>query len=67
MKEYSRYKYNIQDNNPPSLKPLMPSRSRYYTHLNSHMHAHTYIHEEIRHTTPGCTVSSCAARAKESH
>lgn len=38
MKEYSRYKYNIQDNNPPSHHLLTPP---YYTHTNTHMNRYT--------------------------
>lgn len=44
MKEYSRYKYNIQDNNPPSLHLLTQSFSRYYTHTNKRTHTHTHMH-----------------------
>lgn len=40
MKEYSRYKYNIQDNNPPTLHLLTASHCPYYTHTNTHAHTH---------------------------
>lgn len=51
MKEYSRYKYNIQDNNPPS--PLLLTTTLPTIHIQTHAHTHTY--EQIR-TRPGCSV-----------
>lgn len=62
MKEYSRYKYNIQDNNPPFHHLLSPSHSHHtYTYIYKHMHTNMN-----RYSTHSTKLETCL-RTMESH